>query len=248
MIRFLLPAMVLAGAGLTAAPVGAAELTHDAASEASTRGLYLALIRQARTDGRPRAAIAYLDDFDRRHPDDRDAQILRVNCLLDLSRVDEARRALARIPASDHSGAALAIRGHVMAAQGDWTGASAQYTAALQASPADPFIANALGYALLRAGQAQAAVEALRSAGDLAPDDAVLRNNLILALTVSGRLGEAEALLARVQDGGERSRLRRQVAGEAARIAAAGAIVGPVTGPVAGPVTGAGAAAAPRGS
>jgi len=207
---------------LAPAPLSAAEPSAEGASEGSTRSLYMSLIRQARTDGRPRAAIAYLDDFDRQHPGDREAQLLRVNCLLDLKQVDAARAALGRIPASDRSGPAQAVRGHVLAAEGNWTQAATVYAAALQASPADALIANALGYAQLRAGQSGQGVETLRGARDLAPDDTVVRNNLILALTMTGRLGEADAMLSQVADAKEKARLRQQVAGEAARLAAAG--------------------------
>jgi Flp pilus assembly protein TadD len=82
-------------------------------------------------------------------------------------------------------------------------------------------IANALGYAWLRAGQTAQAVETLRSAHDLAPGDVVPRNNLILALMMNGRVGEAEALLGTVADAGEKSGLRQQVVKEAARLATA---------------------------
>lgn len=221
MIRALLPAALLL-TGLASSPALSADAAKDGVPAAATRDLYLTLIRQARSDGRPRAAIAYLDDFERRYPNDRDAQVLRVNCLLDLDQVSAARTALGRIPNGDRSGPVLAVRGHVLAAEGQWGSAATQYAAALQASPADAFTANALGYAQLRSGQGGAAVETLRSALDLAPDDAVVRNNLMLALTVTGRVGEAEAMLARVTDAGEKARLRQQLTGEAARIAAAG--------------------------
>lgn len=222
MKRCLLPLTALLLTGAAAGPVLAADRGAEVQEENSTRTLYLTLIRQARDDGRARAALAYLDDFDRQHPDDRDARVLRVNCLLDLGQVEAARTALSRIPSNDRSGAALAVRGHVLAAEEQWPQASAQYALALQASPADAFIANALGYARLRAGMTADAVETLRAAHDLAPDDAVVRNNLILALTLNGRLGEADAMLAGVKDGAAKAELRRQVAGEAARIAAAG--------------------------
>lgn len=232
MIRHLLiPAGMLLLTGLTAAPAVAKSprtAPEEASLQADTSDLYITLIRQARIDGRPRAAIAYLDDFDRRHADDREAQLLRVNCLLDLGQVDAANIALRRIPASDRSGGVLAVRGHVLAAQNLWPQAAAQYAAASQASPADALIANALGYARLRAGDTQNAVETLRGARDLAPGDLVVRNNLILALTMTGRLGEAETLMASVADPKEKARLRQQVTGEAARLARAGGGLGPL--------------------
>ena len=88
---------------------------HTAQAEAgdvgSTRALYLGLIRQARLDGKPRAALAYLDDFDRQYANDREAKVLRVNCLLDLGQVDAASTALVGIPdAARHAVATLCGR------------------------------------------------------------------------------------------------------------------------------------------
>lgn len=222
MIRFLLLPAILSVGVSAALPAFATENSVEAASERSTRSLYISLIRQARSDGRPRAAIAYLDDFDRQHPEDREAQLLRIDCLLDLDQVAVARSALKRIPSSDRSGSAEAMRGHVLVAEKNWKQATAQYALAVIASPTDAFIANALGYAQLRAGQAIQAIETLRRARDLAPEDVIIRNNLILALTVTGHLGEAETALTQVTDTKEKSRLRQQVAGEAARLVATG--------------------------
>lgn len=217
-------ALLLAGMMLTSAAASAG--AEPAAEEGSTRTLYLALIRQARLDGKPRAALAYLDDFDRRHSGDREAQVLRVNCLLDLGQTDAAQAALGRVSASDRSGEAWAARGHVLAARARWPEAAQAYTQAQAASPADVFIGNALGYAQLRAGRSAEAIETLRRALDLAPDaahgHALVRNNLALALTASGRSDEAAALLARVRDAAERERLRARLAAEAQNLTAEG--------------------------
>ena len=195
--------MMLAALLMTAPPAQAEEAP-------GTRGLYLQLIHQARADGRPRAAIAYLDDFERRYPGDADARLLRVNSLIDLGRIDAAEAA--PLPA-DAPGANV-VRGHLLAARGRWAEAAGCYAQASRNLPADPLLRNALGYALLRAGQAGAAIEALRGASDLAPQEPVIRNNLLLALMVAGRRDEAEAGLRRIGD----PALRRSLAAEAARI------------------------------
>jgi Flp pilus assembly protein TadD len=215
---------LLATALAATAPVSSPVLAkaEPAAEEGSTRTLYLALIRQARLDGKPRAALAYLDDFDRRHPGDREAQVLRVNCLLDLGQTDAAEAALVRVSADDPGGEALAVRGHVLAARARWAEAAQAYAQAQAASPADSFIGNALGYAQLRAGRLAEAVETLKRALDLAPDaahgNALVRNNLALALTATGRTREAAALLARVRNPAERQRLQTRLATEAANL------------------------------
>jgi len=188
----------------------------------STRGLYFQLIRQARADGRPRAALAYLDDFERRYPGQADAQVLRINSLLDLGEIAAAQAALRQLPAASGNAAVLAAHGHVLAATGDWPAAASCYEAALGASPADPLLRNALGYAQLRTGRARAATDTLRAASALAPASEVIRNNLLLALTLVGRAVEVEAMLARIDDTAGSARLRADVATQAARIAADG--------------------------
>ncbi len=218
-----LAALSLGGGSLVSPPLAGRAMAAEALgaeASGSTRQLYLVLIQQARKDGRQRAALAFLDDFDRQYPGDRESRILRINCLLDLGQTDQAAAALAQIPASDRSAEAQAVRGHVLAAQGSWQAAAEQYRAALRASPADPLASNALGYALLRGGEAAQAVESLKAARDLAPGNEVVRNNLALALTVAGRRGEADALLATLRDASARAALHAQIDEQAALFAA----------------------------
>lgn len=215
---------LLCAALLTLAPVPAAA-APAAEDGVSTRGLYLQLITQARIDGRPRAALAYLDDFERRYPGDPEAAVLRVNSLLDIGDVDGAEAAAAGLPSTGGGGdnrdmAVNAVRGHLLAARGRWHDALPFYQAAVRASPTEALPRNALGYAQLRAGLGGEAVETLRGAAALAPSNAVIRNNLLLALTMGGRQDEARAALQAIADPGQRSRLSRQIADEAARIAA----------------------------
>lgn len=185
----------------------------------STRGLYLQLISQARADGRSRAALAYLDDFDRQYPDDLDARILRINSLLDLGDVDKAETAAAALP-SGNDGRLSQIRGHLLVARGRWDDAVPLYQAAIRANPADAMLRNALGYAQLRAGRYAAAIETLRGAADLAPGEAVIRNNLALALTLDGRTAQAAEILRPVTEPQASAQLSGQLAAEAARIEA----------------------------
>ncbi|CCA90418.1 tetratricopeptide repeat protein [Novosphingobium sp. PP1Y] len=203
---------------LRAAPAQAR--ATDVQEAGSTKSLYLMLIRQARSDGRPRAALAYLDDFDRRHPDDLEARILRVNCLLDLGQTGEASAEAGKLPTDDRSGEVQQVRGHVFAAEKHWPDAIAQYEQALLLKPADPLTSNALGYARLQSGQFEAALENLRAAHDLAPDDTVIRNNLLLALTLADHAREAKYLFETIGDETVRSRIRRAVADEVNRLVA----------------------------
>ncbi len=210
--RFLI-ASALAGLAL---PLPAA---RPAATETQlrTRSLYLQLIHQARADGRPRAAIAYLDDFDRQFPGDIDARVLRANSLLDLGQVDAAQAAVDTLARSPASAGLDAVRGHVRAARGQWATSIPFYEAAVAANPTDPLLRNALGYALLRSRSPDRAIEQLRGAADLAPQDDVIRNNLILAFTLGGRTTEADDAIARLRDRTAQAALRRQIAAEVAR-------------------------------
>lgn len=177
----------------------------------ATRSFYLQLIHQARADGRPRAAIAYLDDFDRRYPGDTDARLLRVNSLIDLGDIPAAQAAATTL--SPGAGTS-ATQGHLLAARNRWSEAIPFYRAALEANPTDPLLRNALGYAQLRARRPAEAVETLRAAADLAPGEPVIRNNLLLALSLAGRRAELDAALARIPD----PALRAQIAAETTRL------------------------------
>lgn len=212
--------LVLCAALASLAPLPAA-LAETASEDAtSTRALYLQLITQARIDGRVRAALAYLDDFEARYPRDPAAAVLRINSLLDLGDIDGAERASAELPSSGGDKAVHAVRGHLLAARGRWNDALPFYQAAVRAGPTEPLLRNALGYAQLRAGLGGEAVEMLRSAAALAPADAVIRNNLLLALAVNGRQDEVRAALQTMTDPVQRNSLSRQISDEAARIAA----------------------------
>jgi Flp pilus assembly protein TadD len=214
------PLLILSALLMPAGPVLAG---GDAAQgQPATRSLYLNLIRQARIDGRSRAAMAYLDDYDHNYPGDVEARVLRINCLLDLRQIDEAEAALAQLRPSDHGGKLAAqvnaVHGHVLAARDRWGDAVPFYTAAVAADPTSGWLRNALGYALLRDHQADRAVEALRDARDLAPDSEIIRNNLWLAYAVSGR-GELLAhALAGLPDRDATATLRKRIDSEAARL------------------------------
>jgi len=184
----------------------------------STRPLYLQLIQQARIDGRARAALAYLDDFDRRYPNDLEARVLRVNSLLDLGKIEEAGTLAQALPDDPRHGTVSAVRGHVAAARNDWDGAIGYYQAARMARPADPFIRNALGYALLHTGRYSESIDALKGAADLAPGDEVIRNNLILTLLAAGQDAEANRTLRSIRDASARANLRKTLLAEVERI------------------------------
>jgi Flp pilus assembly protein TadD len=217
-------AALLAVPAIPMAAEAAPARTSSAATEAPTRGLYLQLIRQARADGRPRAALAYLDDFDRQFPGDLSARLLRINSLLDLDQVDQAESVFATLGKTPTAGspaaAVSAMRGHIFAARNAWPQAIPCYQAAISADPTDPLLRNALGYAQLRTGAYDHAIETLRGADDLAPGDNVVHDNLLLALMLGGKQDAFNMALARAGDRKAQNELRRQIKAEADRLTA----------------------------
>lgn len=209
---------------VSASAAAAPARTSATAAQAPTRSLYLHLIRQARADGKPRAAIAYLDDFDRQFPGDLSARLLRINSLLDLDQIDEAEAVYTTLdkasPRGGDAAAVEAVHGHILAARNAWPQAIACYQTAIAANPTDPLLRNALGYAQLRTGAYASAIETLRGASDLAPEEMVVRNNLLLALTLGGKQADLDAALARIGDRRTQNDLRRQIKAEADRLSA----------------------------
>jgi tetratricopeptide (TPR) repeat protein len=206
--------------GCLGAPVHGTHARSGEDHQVSTRGFYLDLIRQARSDGRPRAALAFLDDFDRQYASDVEAIVLRINCLLDLGELDKADAATRRLPRDARASrlGADGARGHVSAALERWSAAVVHYKAAIAARPADANLFNALGYAQIRAGQARDAIATLRSASELSPKSDVIRNNLLLALLLAGEADVLRDALDQIPDPAQRSALDEQLRQEGERV------------------------------
>jgi len=219
-MKALAPLLLLAGTLMLATPVPARP--DDAGGPPATRSLYLELIGQARADGRSRAAIAFLDDYDRHYPGDVEARVLRINCLLDLREIDQAEAAMKQLRPADQAGRWAAqvdaVHGHVLAARDRWGDAVPFYMAAVAADPTSAWLRNALGYSLLRDHQADRAVETLRDARDLSPDSAIIRNNLWLAYALSGRAQLLAHALDSLPDHAASADLRRRIEAEAMRL------------------------------
>lgn len=215
-----LPAAILTSQMI---PSGSAQAEPND-GQGQTRGIYLQMIQKARIDGRSRAAIAYLDDYDRKYSGDTEAKVLRINCLLDLRQIAEAQGLVNRLP-FERSGrfAAIinAVRGHVLAAQDRWGEAVPFYTAAVAADPTSGMLHNALGYALLRDHRFDRGLEAMRDARELAPDDVIIRNNLMLAYALGGSEAQLTQALEAVGDRSARAALGKRITAEAARLRAA---------------------------
>lgn len=111
---------------------------------------------------------------------------------------DAFRRALAaRSDADGQEEWALQLMlGGALDLAGDWPGARTALRRAHELAPAQPYVLNYLGYALLIRGEAREEAERLiREAHRLAPDNAAITDSLGWALYHKGQLGEAIQLL-----------------------------------------------------
>jgi Flp pilus assembly protein TadD len=177
----------------------------------NSRDLYLGIVDKLRQGGKSRAALAYLDDYDNRHPGDVRAQVLRANSFLDIQDYDRAEAIYRELVNGDEAAAAYDGLGRVAVGRGDWTKARAQFHEAVRREPINVKYLNDLGFAEMRIASYDEALFTLRQASELAPGNAQVRNNLILCLDVAGQGGEAKAMIARITDAKERRAVEQMV-------------------------------------
>lgn len=185
-MKRLLLAVALAAAVSTAALAQGPAPSGPALDEAGRRSLYLGVIDSLRGQGMTHAALAHLDSFERQHPHDPRARVLRADCLVDLEDFAAAEtlyRALASGPVAPQAEAGL---GRIQARRGQWAAAAAAFAKAVALRPTHAPYLNDLGFALLQAGRTEEARFRLRQAAELAPEDLLVRNNLQLALKGEG--------------------------------------------------------------
>lgn len=187
----LLPLMMPIALGAALAACATPPVTSAPPSEtldqARSRTLYLDVIRKLNSDGKSHAALAYLDDYDRRFPDDDSARLLRADCLLGAGALKQAEEIYLTFAQGADGAAAQAGLGKIAAARGDWAGAVHAYERAVAAAPLHFVYRNDLGYALLQTGALNRAAFVLRQAAELAPGNDHIRRNLALALSRRGQ-------------------------------------------------------------
>lgn len=170
----------------------------------NSRDLYLGIVDKLRQGGKSRAALAYLDDYDNRHPGDVRAQVLRGDAFLDIQDYARAEATYRELVNGDQAAAAYDGLGRVAAGRGDWAKARAQFHEAVRREPINVKYLNDLGFAEMRIASYDEALFTLRQATELAPENAQVRNNLILCLDVSGQGDAAKAMLGRIASTQER--------------------------------------------
>jgi len=176
----------------------ASSSSDDAPSQSSTRTLYLTIVEGLLDQGRYRAALGYLNQYAVSESANPRFNMLKGEALLGVHQYDEAHEAFAKLIDTDLSGVGYSGLGRVEAAKGHWNEARENFAKAVAAEPADPDYLNNLGYAEIQMGETQSLSQALfnlRQAQELNPQSASIRNNLVLALTLSGDEAEAQRIL-----------------------------------------------------
>lgn len=174
------------------------------------KGLYLQLIQRMEAQGQYYAALAYLDKFDQRWPDDPESSLLRGRALRATGQLADAARYYQRLLAYS----AFAAQGHeglglVAGAQGNVSLAVKEFEAAARLAPTDPQILSNLGYSELVAKRYDLAKEALFKAGELAPKDSRIWSNIALYYLLTGDQYRAVAAMDRLDmSWSERSAIR----------------------------------------
>jgi Flp pilus assembly protein TadD len=169
--------------------------SQSGATAEQDRDVYLSLVSAIEGGGKPQAALAFLDEYLVRYPNDDRALLLRGDAYFKSGQLDAAAKTYQGLLAKGSSPAAEFGLGRVKAAQGDWSAAVSYLGLAYRHSPADPNVLNDYGYALLEVSQAEQAYQLLGRAYELRPNDQIIRNNFVLAAERSGRTGRVEDIV-----------------------------------------------------
>lgn len=182
----------------TAAPLPAVTGTITAQNEAS---LYLNVVDGLLKQQRFGAALAFLDGYASHRKDTPPRYwLMRGNALLELDRGDEAADAYAKLGSTPLAAEGWNGQGRVAANRKQWRSASEYFRKAVQVSPANVEFINNLAYSSLQLGEIGASIFYLRQALELDPSSSLVRNNLIIALTMSGDATSADTLMRTIAD------------------------------------------------
>jgi Flp pilus assembly protein TadD len=159
----------------------------ETSPEETTR---LGLIQQMLSEGKPHAAIAYLDAA--RIKSER-AELLRANGLRQTGRAGQAQVIYQQLTNSCVSGQAYRGLGLIASNTGNLQESLRYLKAASDTLPTEHTIRNDYGYVLMRSGQNEPALHEFLTAVELAPDYRQAAHNLILLLYQQGDTVRAEA-------------------------------------------------------
>jgi Flp pilus assembly protein TadD len=163
--------------------------------------LYLTVVEGLARQGRHAAALAFLDGYAAKEKNlSPNYWLLRGNALLAVDRAAEADAAYARLTTTALAAEGWNGKGRVAASRRQWRSAVTHFRRAVQGSPANADFLNNLAYGDMKLGQAGTSVAYLRQAHELQPSSSLIRNNLIIALTLSGDRNGADTLMKSIAD------------------------------------------------
>jgi Flp pilus assembly protein TadD len=182
-----------------------------------SRTLFLVIVRGLQESGKPRAAIAYLRQYGKLYPNDPKAQLLLADCLLSAHEEAEAE-AIYKGLSGGQAAARESGLGRVAASHAAWEEAAALFQQAAMLDAANATYLNDLGFAQIMTGQFDLALGTLHQAAELAPENATIRSNLILALHLAGRDAEARSVIGAIARPDERARGAALLSMDAAKL------------------------------
>jgi Flp pilus assembly protein TadD len=210
----LLTILLLAGCTTPrgAAPAQAAAPAAEASlAPASQSDLYLGVVDGLIRQQRYEAAIAFLAKYQKSQTLTPRYHKLAGDALAGAGRTDEALAAYRMALKSDFAAEAYNGIGRALSASGRWAEASENFRQAATLDPANAGYLNNFGYAQLkqnfRGADLAPVVSELQRAHELEPGSGVIRDNLALALALSGSRTEFLTFLETIPDPGRRKQV-----------------------------------------
>ncbi len=180
----------------------------QALTPASESNLYLGVVNGLIQQGRYEAAIAFLAQYQKSQPPSPRYYKLVGDALSGAGRYDEAVASYRQALKSDYAAQAYNGIGRTLSLRGLWAEAAENFRKAAVLDPSNATYLNNFGYAQLkqdfRGPALQPVVRELERAHELDPGSALIRNNLALALALSGAKDKYRAFLDTIADPGQR--------------------------------------------
>lgn len=170
----------------TTSPASLGPNSTQAKSDAS-KTLYLTIVENLIRDDQAFAAIAHLDEYDLKYGANAESQKLRADALLRAGKTDEANRIYLALTKTSLAADGWNGLGKVASQRENWQKAADYFYAAAKAAPAQADFLGNLGFALIQTQNFADAEFVLKEARQLAPDDRLVANNVVLLLAQTER-------------------------------------------------------------
>jgi len=146
----------------------------------------LSLIREAQSQGRYFASLAYVEAYQQQFGASPELQALRADALRMTGQPAQSEAAYRALLSTGQAAQGWHGLGLLAAARGDYAQAAADMARAARLAPTDALVLSDLGYASLRAGDPAGARIPLGKAAELAPGNHKVLGNLALLLMAEG--------------------------------------------------------------